>query len=189
MSKTSRIVLGVAFGLVLTAAVIVHAAYRDASAVLDPAQARRPFPSDSLLRQRFIAHRPAFEHLVAMTRQDSLVIRIAPDFTWARDSITASLRSGSTVGFTTKRWNEYRHLFRTLGIEAGTVWRPEDKPRVIYLIVQANGLVTSGSAKGYAVSAAHLMPACESLDVYATRTSTGTCFKPLDGEWNLYFER
>jgi hypothetical protein len=91
------------------------------------ADMRRPFPRDAELSQRLAAHHKDFEQLVAMAKADKELVRIAPDFTWTTNSV-AWPRPASELGFTTERWDEYRRLFHTLGIEAG-ILRVITQPR------------------------------------------------------------
>jgi hypothetical protein len=90
---------------------------------------RRPFPTDAELNQRLADHRKEFEQLVVMAEADKEVIRIAPDFTCTTTS-TAWPRPDSELGFTPQRWDEYRHLFRALGIEAGILRRWDHRDAV-----------------------------------------------------------
>ena len=146
------------------------------------ADMRRPFPTDAELSQRLVDHRQDFEQLVAMAKADNELVRIASDFTWTTSSL-AWPRPDSELGFTPQRWDEYRHLFQALGIEAG-ILRPWDHRDAVYLIVQGKGLVTGGSAKGYAYSDTALEPRCDSLDnreVRKARDETEICFKLLGG--------
>jgi len=154
------------------------------------ADMRRPFPTDAELSQRFTEHGREFEQLVAMAKADREVIRIAPDFTWTTNNL-AWPRPESELGFSVERWNEYRHLFQTLGLEGG-VLRPWDHRDAIYLIVQGKGLVTGGSAKGYAYSDTALEARCDSLDnleLRKARDEAEICFKSLGGKWYLYLEQ
>jgi hypothetical protein len=151
------------------------------------ADVRRPFPTDSALADRMTSYQTSFDQLISMARTDSDLVRIAPDFTWTRTTV-AWPRPKSQLGFTQARWDQYRSLFQALGLEAGLFQRPEDVPRVIYLLVQTKGLVTSGSAKGYAYSNAELVPRCKSLDSDRGPGGSGTCFKPLGHHWFLYLE-
>ena len=151
------------------------------------ADLRRPFPSDAELAQRLASHRKDFERLVAMAKEDKELIRIAPDFTWTTSTVKWP-RPDSELGFSKQRWDEYRRLFSTLGIEAG-VLRPWDHRDALYLLVQTKGLVTGGFIKGYAYSDVTLEPHCDSLDnLKALHSDSGLCFKPLDGKWYLYLE-
>jgi hypothetical protein len=172
--------------------VLIYASYRYSWAPwvpFDIARERLPFPTDSELARRLAQHRDSFNRLITMVREDSEVVQIAPDFTRARDSIGGTtIRDGAAVGFTVARWIAYRQLFQRLGVEGGIFWRPQDQPRVIYLIVQTKGTVSSGTTKGYAYSDTKLSPSCESLDAYSRDTSTGICFKPILEGWYLYFD-
>ena len=101
----------------------------------------------------------------------------------------AAPRFGTRVH--TAKMDEYRHLFQALGLEAG-ILRPWDHRAAVYLIVQGKGLVTGGSAKGYAYSDSPLEPQYGSLDnreVRKARDETEICFKPLGGKWYLYLEQ
>jgi len=151
------------------------------------ADVRRPFPTDAQLVQRFSQHRAQFDQLIVMARADTELVRIAPDFTWTRQSV-AWPRAESELGFSPRRWDQYRQLFQTLGLEAGVLQRPQDTPRVIYLLAQTKGLVTGGSVKGYAYSDAELAPQCESLDQSRGPDRRGICYKSLAPHWYLYLE-
>jgi hypothetical protein len=151
------------------------------------ADVRRPFPTDSELGTRWRQHQTLFDQLIVMARVDSELVRIAPDFTWTRKSV-AWPRAASDLGFSQDRWDQYRRLFKGLGLEAGLLHRSQDEPRIIYLMAQTKGLVTSGSAKGYAYSDAHLEPQCQSLDRSRGDSRSGICYKPLGGNWYLYLE-
>jgi hypothetical protein len=151
------------------------------------ADLRRPFPTDADLSHRLADHRKDFEQLVAMAKTDKELLRIAPDFTWTSRSV-AWPRPASELGFTVERWDEYRRLFHTLGLEAG-VLRPWDHRDAVYLLVQTKGLVTGGSTKGYAFSETPLDPQCESLDKPEAVAHPEICFKPLGGNWYLYLQQ
>jgi len=62
------------------------------------ADVRRPFPTDSELGARWQQHQPLFDRLIVMARVDSELVRIAPDFTWTRNSV-AWPRAASDLGF------------------------------------------------------------------------------------------
>jgi hypothetical protein len=151
------------------------------------ADLRRPFPTDAELSQRLADHHKDFEQLVAMAKADKELVRIAPDFTWTTSSV-AWPRPVSELGFTTQRWDEYRRLFQTLGLEAG-VLQPWDHPDTIYLLARTKGLIIGGSIKGYAYSDATLEPRCESLDNPDALGDSEICFRPLGGKWYLYLQQ
>ena len=151
------------------------------------ADLRRTFPTDAELTERLASHHKDFERLVAMAKADKQLVRIAPDFTWTTSSV-AWPRPASELGFTTQRWDEYRHLFHMLGLEAG-ILRPWEHPDAVYLLVQTKGLVTGGSIKGYAYSDTALEPRCESLDKPEAVGHAEICFKPLGGRWYVYLQQ
>ena len=62
------------------------------------ADVRRPFPTDSELGARWQQHQTLFNRLIVMARVDSELVRIAPDFTWTRNSV-AWPRAASDLGF------------------------------------------------------------------------------------------
>ena len=151
------------------------------------ADLRRPFPTDAELTKRLADHRQDFDQLIAMVKTDKELVRIAPDFTWTTTS-SAWPRPASELGFTTQRWDEYRRLFQTLGLEAG-VLRRSDLSDTIYLFAQTKGLIIGGCIKGYAYSDATLDPRCESLDKPEAIPEDKSCYKALGGEWYLYLQR
>ena len=151
------------------------------------ADLRRPFPTDVELTKRLKDHREDFEQLVAMARADKELVRIAPDFTWTTSSV-AWPRPASELGFTTQRWDQYRVLFKKLGLEAG-ILRPPDHRDDVYLLVQTKGLIIGGSVKGYAYSDTALEPHCGSLDKPEVIPENEICFKPVGGKWYLYLQR
>jgi len=102
-------------------------------------------PSDQTLTKQFNKHRGELETLVSMTQQDSAVSRIAYDFIWRQDSV-AWPRPQSEWGITEDRWNEYRSLFRKIGLGAGLNKDGQDD---IYFISHTEGTVVSGSSKGF----------------------------------------
>lgn len=75
-------------------------------------------PSDGELMRRFEDNRDAFSQLVAMSDQDSNVIRVAPDFTRLKTNWQWP-REDSLLGFSRHRWDQYRSLFRTLQLQTG----------------------------------------------------------------------
>jgi hypothetical protein len=135
----------------------------------------RPFPYEA-----------EFNELIEMSKVDSRVIRIAPDFTWL-DTDASWPRPDSKLGFSTERWNQYRHMFTALGLKQGLL-RPLDTD-TIYLLTSSAGMVTSGSAKGYAYSTKHLFPLSDSLDKIPPDLRNQTnVYKKLRGSWYLFYQ-
>src|SRR5229473_1251573 len=143
-----------------------------------------PHPTDADLEETFRHHEVEFTKLIAMSKIDSRVTRIAPDFTWLDDN-SRWPRSDSELGFSRERWNEYRQLFKRLGLKGG-INRPLDV-ETVYLIASTRGMVTSGSAKGYAYSEQNLLPTTDSLDHIPSRLANERfVYKKIQEHWYLY---
>lgn len=129
-----------------------------------------PHPPDESLRVRFFQHEASFEKLV----------RIAPNFTWPENT---------EVPLSCQRWDEYRVLFRELGIEFG-ISRRDDVG--VMLIVNSVGMISRGTSKGYAYSTEQLDPIVASLDEKGTqpcgRRKDCIAFKRLKNNWYLFYE-
>ena len=138
-------------------------------------------PTDASLHDRFFRKEVSFNKLVQMAHEDSRMTRIAPDFTWP---------GGKQVSFSTQRWDEYRALFRDLGVDLGM--NRLDRNDGVMLIVSATGIVGRGTAKGYVHSTKRLDPIVDSLDMGMPRPCVGhkdcIAFKPLKGSWYLFYE-
>jgi hypothetical protein len=73
--------------------------------------------SDDFLESRFFSHEASFTKLVQMANEDPKTLRIDP-FTMPENAISQ------------RRWEEYRDLFRQLGLEYG-ISRPDNKDEVL----------------------------------------------------------
>ena len=102
-------------------------------------------PSDKSLAQRFNRHRSEFETLVRMLQEDADVIRIADDFTRLKDN-WGWPRPESQWGVSRNRWNEYRKLFRRVGLRAGL---QKDAVGNVYFMAFTEGLALHGASKGF----------------------------------------
>ncbi len=143
-----------------------------------------PHPTDAQLEENLRNHELEFSKLIAMSKSDSRVTRIAPDFTWLDDN-SRWPRSDSELGFSRERWNEYRQLFKILGLKGG-INRPLDV-ETVYLIASSRGLLTSGSEKGYAYSELNLLPTTDSLDHIPSRLANERfVYKKIQEHWYLY---
>jgi len=116
---------------------------------------------------------------------DNKVIRISSDFTWL-DNNGAWPRRESELGFSPERWDQYRTLFRKVGLEDGIT--REESGEVIYFIFSSKGLVTHGTEKGYAFSSKELYPTVDSLDDFK-RFPKGqrVIFKKLKEHWYMFY--
>jgi hypothetical protein len=145
-------------------------------------------PTDDALRRRFEAHEQDFARLVAMSNEDARVVRIAPDFT-RLDSNWAWPRPDSLLGFSRTRWEEYRALFRRVGLESGLTRETADGGApVVLLTASALGIVNHGSSKGFAYSTAALSPLYPSLDHLPNDVRSanhGVAYRPLRDGWYL----
>jgi len=145
-------------------------------------------PSDELLKTVFAQRGADLELLLKMSNEDSDVIRIAPDFTWRKND-TSWPRSNSELGFSEERWNQYKELFKRMGIE-DSISRDSLKDGCINFIVHSSGLVTGGAEKGFAYCTPEPSPLSESLEVLpkTIETTPFVMYKKLKDHWYLYIE-
>ncbi|HEV7683811.1 MAG TPA: hypothetical protein VGO68_16905 [Pyrinomonadaceae bacterium] len=143
----------------------------------------RAHPLDQELEANFLKHEADFELLARMAKEDANVVRIAPDFTWLTNN-AAWPRPQSALGFTSDRWEAYRTLFSKLDLPAGIV---NYQPDTIMFLASTRGLVTGGSAKGYAYSIKDPVPIVESFENVSFKDSR-IAYKRLKGHWYLFYE-
>ena len=144
---------------------------------------RAKHSSDSALEQVFRQHESEFNQLISMSNADAKVVRIAPGFTWL-DSTVAWPRPEAELGFSKERWDEYRQLFKRLGIREGLA---RDKDGLtIEFIASSGGLLTNGSGKGYIYSTKDMNPLYDSLD-NALPTDGKHIYKQLKRNWYLFY--
>jgi len=147
-------------------------------------------PSDEALAVRFKQHRGDLEILVSMTREDLEVIRVADTFIWRKDS-AAWPRPESEWGITKERWNEYRRLFRKVGLAAGLA---KDTQSNIYFISHTEGTVVHGASKGFVycertgASGSAYLPCAESQDSgkHEDGKGEGSEYHRLVEHWYIY---
>lgn len=147
-------------------------------------------PSDNSLMKQFNEHRRDFETLVSMAETDSSMRRIADDFIERKDS-AAWPRPESQWGITAERWNDYRKLFRKVGLSDGF---DEDDQGDIYFISYTAGTVVSGMSKGFVYcrktefSPNALLPCTEQHDSGKQESTTGdgSEYRRLAEHWYLY---
>lgn len=142
-------------------------------------------PSDATLEKVFRQHEVEFNRLISMSDDDAKVIRIAQDFTWLEDN-SKWPRPESELGFTKQRWDEYRQLFKELGLKEGLARNTDGS--TVELIAFSQGLSTGGSGKGYVYSTKELFPLYNSLDELSSTASGGKyVYKRLKGNWYLFY--
>jgi hypothetical protein len=107
---------------------------------------------DAWYEKHFYEHEAQLNEIIAMSRTDSKVVRVAPDFTWLNNN-AAWPRPESQLGFTTERWNQYRILFKEIGSRTGFARTSfDDRGEILFIAIESSGLVTAGTEKGYACS-------------------------------------
>jgi hypothetical protein len=131
---------------------------------------------DAKLRDNFSAHQADFNKLVLMSKQDRPLIRIRDDLTLKRTGSGVEKDVGLTVG----RWQEYRVLFKKLGLKEG-LERTDKVPSTILLFSYCEGSAIDADCKGYAYSEDPLSPVMASHD----EPREGYVFKQLCPNWYL----
>jgi len=102
-------------------------------------------PSDACLNRRFLRHRSEFDVLAHMSQEDVNNVRVADDFTRLKNDWSWP-RPESQWGITQSRWDEYRRLFKTVGVTKG--WEKDEMGNV-YFIAHTHGLSIGGGSKGF----------------------------------------
>lgn len=148
-----------------------------------------PLTSDKKLTENFYNHQANFERLVKMADEDKNVMSVY------KDSVALNgyyyWRDDSQEGFSSNRWNEYKKLFKELGVP------------FIHRVSKSDGIIQISSAsiavsdiddyerivisKGYAYSLKEPSPLVDSLDGMGFKTQ-GTFYKRIDKNWYLFFD-
>lgn len=132
-------------------------------------------PRDGKIEKVFRDHRQDLETLMAMAKQDHFMATIGWDATNPR------IEDAGT-SFSLQRWNEYRRLFRKLGIKDGI--SPEGNAHIVF---GSRGLLNDGIEKGIVCFAINPKIVRADLDHLPPDMPAGTTFyKHLEGEWYIY---
>lgn len=118
-------------------------------------------PSDDQLLRWFTDHRSDLERLVRMSDEDFAarrVIRIAPDFTRLVDN-WGWPRPESEWGISRERWDEYRRMFRRVGLSSGFNRDGEHHGHIERLYLRAVFLDEKGVITSEAKEAVESVPA------------------------------
>lgn len=158
-------------------------------------------PLDDVMIRNFQSHRKEFETLLEMLKSDHEkgLRRVGDNWTRPEDP--------TSIGITKERLDEYRSLFRTLGLENGlsNSW---DDQRVIEFMASSFGLLNRGSTKGFCWYASPLPTGdsrvVQDLDLYVAQKreqwrksfeATGrtpsehfTIYRHIEDHWYLYWE-
>jgi hypothetical protein len=132
---------------------------------------------DAQLRGVFYQHRNDFNQLLSMSKEDPLMTRVAFDFTM----MDTDAGPKKNVGLSDSRWQEYRSLFRKLGLTDGFV-RTTVVPSAVLFYARCEGSAIDADCKGFAYSEKPLSPLAESLD----RPKDGWVFETLAPNWYLF---
>ena len=146
-------------------------------------------PSDFELRDRFFQKQSDFVRLVQMSNQDQHVTVIDSHATYLDSDVSWPRKD---IGFSEERWNEYRRMFRKLGVDGG-LSRRMDYPFAVFLNAYASGGVLGSSGKGYVYSEKSLSPLVNSLDVmprdlYNKNRGHAIVFEALTNNWYMFRE-
>ena len=150
-------------------------------------------PSDEALARQFDRHRNEFEELASMAKEDSVMSRIAYDFTWRQGSV-AWPRPEAEWGITEARWDQYRRLFRKVDATAGL---SQDQQGNIYFLMHTEGSVVVGASKGFVycqtteASPGVILPCSEQRN-FGKRddgNGNGAEYRRLSDHWYIYSDR
>jgi hypothetical protein len=134
-------------------------------------------PRDAKLREAFFANKDDFNKLVSMSQQDPTVTRIRFELT--------IMKKGSEFikneGLSGDRWQEYRVLFKKLGLAEG-LGRTQAYPSAILFYVYCEGSAIDADCKGFAYSETQLAPLATSLNTMRP----GYVFEQFYPNWYLF---
>jgi hypothetical protein len=139
-------------------------------------------PRDFDLERPLLQSQPLFDQLIKMADEDPLVARIATDF-YKLDTNNGKPIDEPTPRFSKDRWDQYREIFRALGLKSGLMRLPE-YPGVVFLLPFYNELKLVDD-EGYAYSIQPLAPQKNSLE-HPREIRPGFVFKHVKGNWYLF---
>ncbi len=144
-------------------------------------------PSDVQLAENFQRHEADFNKLLTMANEDARVVAITDDFTWLDNNMSWP-RPESELGFSRARWDEYRGLFKQLGL-AGGLNRRQDIPGSVFLVASSHGAFLRGTEKGYVYLREKPATIVDSLDRIDSQVKNMVpVYKKLKGNWYLYYQ-
>jgi hypothetical protein len=147
-------------------------------------------PSLETLQRRFPKQRKDLETILAMSNQDSQLLRIDPD--WLATASAQYMQYDKASGITEKRWNEYRRLFSRNNITQGIQRVPDSDDA--FILVKSEGLLNRGFSNGYLYCGArpvHRYPPCTRSSESGSHEfegpgDEGYSFIKLDGGWYAF---
>lgn len=148
-----------------------------------------PLAADKKLTADFVKHRANFEKLVQMANDDTNVMSVYKDLVLLNGY--KGWRNDQQDGFSSKRLNEYKEVFKLLGSpyihnisKEGDVIKIHSASIGVSRLDDYESIVIS---KGYAYSLKEPSPLVDSLDGMGFETN-GTFYKKIDEHWYLYFD-
>jgi len=147
-------------------------------------------PSDNALGKRFQSHRFELETLARMSEEDADVIKVADTFIRLKNDWSWP-RPESEWGITRERWDEYRRLFREVGLIG---WEKDDVGN-IDLVAHSTGFAPAGlTTKGFVHCNSALtpdkafLPCVEQRDrgQSDTKANRGSTYRKLDQDWYIF---
>jgi hypothetical protein len=151
-------------------------------------------PTLQTLQRRFPKQRKDLETILAMSNQDSQLLRIDPD--WLATNSAQYMKYDKASGITEERWNEYRRLFSRNDITQGIqrVANSDDA----FILVKSEGLLNRGISNGYLYCGArpvHRYAPCALSSQSGSHPfegpgsgDEGYSFIKLDGGWYAFSE-
>jgi hypothetical protein len=126
-----------------------------------------------------------------MANEDSAVMSIHEDYVQLKGYNNNTWENDAQEGFSTKRWNEYKNLFKQLG--SSSIHRVSKEGDILKFasasiaVSDIDGQDSIVISKGYAYSLKEPSLLVDSLDQMGFE-SKGTFYKKIDEHWYLYHD-
>ncbi len=174
--RAKKILITIGAALVIFVVAIVGLAFYVLYS-FDEALGQYPHKSDAEMIRNFNEHRQEFEYVRTMAMADETLKRV--DDNWC-----------DPKNFNTDKVAEYRRLFKVIGTPRGI--SKYGGPGSIEFLASSLGWVMSGETKGYLYVEGN-RPKGELVvsldDVSKLPEPDIDYFKPIEGNWYLYFQR
>lgn len=142
-------------------------------------------PGDAHLDRNFKTHEADFRKLAEMSAQDAKITRLAKDYNRVFEALGVPVRPATPAELPAARWDEYRRLFKVLGLPSGLSREPGCL--LLPAAIRQVGTVDS-EEKGYAYCAERPSPLYPSLDKTPVPVSKPLpAFRELKDHWYLYW--
>jgi hypothetical protein len=146
-------------------------------------------PTDETLLENFLQHEEGFNRVVLMFEEDTHLNAVLFEQICPTDSQCSDKLSGSDQGITQERWDEYRLLMETIGLENG-ITRMDFPPwGVATLLPMATDHgISLRFQKGYAYSKKKPSLLADTLDCPGALVQDFS-YKHIKGNWYLFHLR